>query len=81
MDDNSKGGNGEWSRICIFNHSPFPKHLLQLMKVSWSTKVNKLAHVTLRNRHFDNRRRLPHPNDIELIAKYTIVRRKGKYEH
>ena len=41
---------------------------LKLMKIDWSTKVTTHASVLLRQRHFDNRRQLPHPDDIEKVA-------------
>ena len=42
---------------------------LKLMKIDWATKVTTHAGVLLRQRHFENRRRLPHPKDIEIVAK------------
>ena len=41
---------------------------LKLMKIHWSTNVTTHASALLRQRHIDNRRLLPHPNDIEVVA-------------
>ena len=41
---------------------------LKLMKIHWGTKVTKRAAELMKERHFENRRQLPHPADIETVA-------------
>lgn len=53
---------------------------LKLMKIDWSTKVTTHASVLLRQRHFDNRRQLPHPNDIEVVAT-KLSERLASYDY
>lgn len=57
---------------CLRQNNPVGKEeadeFLKLMKIDWSTKVTTHASVLLRQRHFDNRRQLPHPKDIEVVA-------------
>lgn len=45
---------------------------LQLLKMEWSVKVTKLARVTLDVRHFNKKKELPDPSDIEKLAAYLV---------
>ncbi|XP_065926796.1 uncharacterized protein [Magallana gigas] len=45
---------------------------LQLLRMEWSVKVTKLARITLDVRHFNKRKELPDPSDIEKIAAYLV---------
>ncbi|XP_078310283.1 uncharacterized protein LOC111116385 isoform X1 [Crassostrea virginica] len=45
---------------------------LQLLRMEWSVKVTKLARVTLDLRHFNKKKELPDPSDIEKIAAYLV---------
>ena len=58
--------------LCLRNKDSDGKEeadgFLKLMKIDWSTKVTKRVGDLLRERHFENRRQLPHPKDIETIA-------------
>lgn len=45
---------------------------LQLLKMEWSVKVTKLARVTLYVRHFNKKKELPDPSDIEKLAAYLV---------
>ena len=45
---------------------------LQLLRIEWSVKVTKLARVTLDLRHFNKKKELPDPSDIEKIAAYLV---------
>lgn len=51
------------------------KHCLdveRLMKDEWTYKVNKLASVTLNERKFNKRIKLPLPEDIAKLSMYLI---------
>ena len=43
-----------------------------LLRMEWSVKVTKLARVTLDLRHFNKKKELPDPSDIEKIAAYLV---------
>lgn len=45
---------------------------LQLLKMEWSVKVTKLARVTLDVRHFNKKKEVPDPSDIEKLAAYLV---------
>lgn len=46
------------------------KHFLRLMNLEWSTRVTKLATVTLEFRHFNKEKSLPDPDDIIHLQKH-----------
>ncbi|XP_063403047.1 centromere protein F-like [Mytilus trossulus] len=45
---------------------------LFLMKMEWSIRVNKLARSILSERQFNNKKELPHPEDIANFASFLI---------
>ena len=56
------------------------KGFLTLMKVEWSTKVTRLVNSLIRQRHFENKRKLPHPKDIETVAS-NLSEKLEKYDY
>ena len=48
------------------------KQFLKLLKLQWSAKVSKFAHLSVSEKHFDNHRELPHPKDIATIAERLV---------
>lgn len=51
-------------------HRRSAKDFLRLMDLEWSTRVTKLARVTLNERTFNNDKKLPTPSDIKKLNVY-----------
>lgn len=50
---------------------------MNLMKMEWSIRVNKVACATLSERQFNLKKELPHPDDIVKFASYLIEQLEG----
>nr|XP_022330999.1 uncharacterized protein LOC111129143 isoform X1 [Crassostrea virginica] len=46
---------------------------LQLLKMEWSTRVNRISRATLAERNFNRRKPLPDPEDIVKLASYLVT--------
>ena len=57
-----RSGNKGWKEEC--------SDVLELMNAEWSTKVTKLARVTLNERRFNQAKALPDPEDVRKLSKY-----------
>jgi len=48
------------------------RKFLEMMKFYWSVKVSKFAHCSLQEKHYNNHRSLPHPQDIKIVAESLV---------
>lgn len=46
---------------------------IQLLKMEWSTRVNRISRATLAERNFNKRKPLPDPEDIAKLATYLVT--------
>lgn len=46
---------------------------IQLLKMEWSTRVNRISRATLVERNFNKKKPLPDPEDIVKLATYLVT--------